>query len=105
MDEPPVPTELKIVLAFAPVEVVDDVVYRHAGNRRGGLRLCGGHKSEMYIVRGLQTAIAEPLADVSVTDIVHHGRSDGPGVAPGDALCVVLKHVTRSLAGELLRAS
>src|ERR1700722_5253064 len=103
MNQTPVSSDLDGMLSLCPVEVVDDVVQRNAGNGGAGFCGCLRHESEVDVVAGPYTDVAEPLTDITIPDVVNEVRPDRPGIAGGKPFAVVLDYVCGTLSGELFR--
>ena len=105
VNQAPVSSNLDIVVALGPVQVVDDVVDGNTDD--GGPSLSGGRgkKAEVDVFAGADTALAVALTDVAVTKVVDQAGGDGPGVAEGHAFRVIDDIVGGGLSGELLEAA
>ncbi len=103
MDESPVPANLDVVLSFRPVEIVDDVAYRHADD--GAARLCRRciDKSEIDIVTAADATLTVSLANVPVANVVDHRWRDRPSIAKRHAFGVVDERIGGALSRKLFQ--
>src|SRR5580698_197566 len=91
------------MLSLVPAQVIDDVIYRHAGYRRPRLGRGSRKETKIHIVASSSPVAAEALPDVSVANIVDQVRSNRPGIAACNSLGIVLAQVLRRLPRKLYR--
>ena len=102
MHEAPVSAQLDVVLALAPVQVVDDVVYGVADDGVAGFGGGGGDEAEVDVIADADTGFAVALPDIAVAEVIDERLGESPGVTNGNSLGVVDQRRGRTLAGELL---
>jgi len=105
VDQAPIRACLNGMPALGPRQVINDVVDWDMHDGTASLRSQWRQAGEVHIVTGADATSAVALTNITVANVVHKVRCDGPSVSYGDALGVVFKKCRWRLAREILGAA
>src|SRR5271170_871507 len=86
-----------------PIQVVDNIVYWNVGHDRVAEARDVVEPPESVVIRRTQAAVAEALADVSISQIIRQVGREKSGIPAKDPFAVGGGEIERRLSGKLRR--